>query len=73
MYMSSPWCLKEFELAADNEIIIIPVKTTPDNLVPPPSMRKLFDDKAGEPMYLDLTSRGYLDELRELVNEMTGR
>ena len=73
MYMSSPWCLREFELAADNEIRIIPVKTTLDRLVPPPDMRKLFDEKAGEPKYLDLTTRGYLDELRQLVNEMTGR
>lgn len=71
LYMSSPWCLREFELAADNEVTIIPIKTTPGRLVPPPDMRNIFDEKAGEPMFLDLTSRGYLNQLRELVDEMT--
>lgn len=71
MYMCSPWCLREFELAADNDVTIIPVKTTQGRLVPPPDMRKLFEEKAGEPRYLDLTRRGYLDELRQLVNKMT--
>ncbi len=71
-YMTSPWCLNEFETAADAGVAIVPVKTTAGRLVPPPDMQRLFEDKAGEPLYLDLTSRGYLNELRELAMRMAG-
>lgn len=69
-YMSSPWCLNEFQTAAEAGVTIIPVKTTPGRLVPPPDMRQLFADQAGEPLYLDLTARGYLDELRDMAARM---
>ena len=72
VYMSSPWCLNEFELAAESGVEIIPVKTTAGRLVAPPDMRKLFEGKAGEPLYLDLTSRGYLNELRDMAARMAG-
>ncbi|MFO7877404.1 MAG: toll/interleukin-1 receptor domain-containing protein [Desulfovermiculus sp.] len=70
-YMSSSWCLREFEIAAEHDVTIIPIKTTADRLVAPPDMREIFNEKAHEPKYLDLTSRGYLDELRQLVDKMT--
>ena len=69
-YMTSPWCLNEFELAADAAIEIIPVKITAGRLLPPPDMQRLFEQKAGEPLYLDLSARGYLNELRELAARM---
>ena len=71
-YMSSSWCLREFELAAELGLKIVPVKISPGRLVAPPNMLKLFNEKAGDPKYLDLTSRGYLDELRKIVTEMAG-
>lgn len=70
-YMSSPWCLREFETAADSGIEIVPVKTSAGRLVAPPDMARLFAEKAGEPRYLDLTQRGYLDELRDLARRMS--
>lgn len=69
-YMSSQWCLKEFEAAAEAGIPMRPVKITEDRLVPPPALKKLYEEKAGEPVYLDMNSRDAPARLREMADAM---
>lgn len=71
-YMASPWCLKEFETAAEAGIPMRPVKITEGRLVPPPALKKLYDEKAGEPVYLDMNSRDAPARLREMADAMAG-
>jgi hypothetical protein len=69
-YMTSEWCLKEFEAAAEAGIPMRPVKISEGRLVPPPYLRKLYEQKAGEPVYLDMTSHHAPQKLRELADDM---
>jgi len=69
-YMTSEWCLKEFEAAAEAGIPMRPVKISEGRLLPPPYLRELYDQKAGEPVYLDMTSRHAPQKLRELADDM---
>jgi len=69
-YMASEWCLREFETAAEEGIPIKPIKITEGRLVPPPYLKKLYEEKAGEPVYLDVTSRNAPQKLRELAEDM---
>jgi hypothetical protein len=69
-YMSSEWCLKEFEVAAEAGVPMRPIKISEGRLVAPPYLRELYEDKAGEPVYLDMTSRHAPHKLRELADDM---
>lgn len=69
-YMASEWCLREFETAAEAGIPMKPIKVTEGRLVPPPYLKKLYEEKAGEPVYLDITSRHAPQKLRELAEDM---
>jgi len=69
-YMASEWCLREFETAAEEGIPIKPIKITEGRLVPPPYLKKLYEEKAGEPVYLDITARNAPQKLRELAEDM---
>ncbi len=71
-YMASPWCLKEFETAAEAGIPMRPVKIAEGRLVPPPALKTLYDEKAGEPVYLDMNSRDAPARLREMADAMAG-
>jgi hypothetical protein len=72
-YVSSDWCLKEFETAADAGIPMRPIKISEGRLVPPPYLKKIYDEKAGEPVYLDMTSREAPAKLRAMAEEMAGK
>lgn len=69
-YMTSDWCLREFETAAKAGIPIKPIKISEGRLVPPPYLKQLYEEKAGEPVYLDITSRHAPQKLREFAEEM---
>jgi hypothetical protein len=69
-YMASEWCLREFEAAAEAGIPMRPIKITEERLVPPPYLKKLYEEKAGEPVYLDITARHAPQKLREMAQEM---
>jgi hypothetical protein len=72
-YMTSEWCLREFETAAEAGISMKPIKITKSRLVPPPYMKKLYKKTAGDPVYLDMTSRHAPQKLRELAEDMIHR
>jgi TIR domain len=72
-YMASEWCLREFEIAADAGIPMKPIKIKEAGLVPPPYLKKLYEEKAGEPVYLDMTSRHAPQKLREMAEDMAHR
>jgi hypothetical protein len=72
-YMASEWCLREFETAAEAGIPMKPIKITDGRLVPPPYLKKLYEEKAGEPVYLDIASRHAPQKLRELAEDMAQR
>lgn len=71
-YLVSEWCLKEFEVAAEAGIPMRPIKITAGTLVPPPYLKSLYETRAGDPVYLDLTSREAPRRLREMAEEMAG-
>jgi hypothetical protein len=68
--MASEWCLHEFETAAQAGIPIKPIKISESRLVPPPYLSALYEKTAGDPVYLDLTSRHAPQKLRELAEDM---
>lgn len=72
-YMTSEWCLREFETAAEARISMKPIKITKSRLVPPPYLKKLYKKTAGDPVYLDMTSRHAPQKLRELAEDMINR
>jgi hypothetical protein len=69
-YVTSDWCLKEFETAAESGIPMRPIKISEGRLVPPPYLQKLYEEKAGEPVYLDMTSREAPSKLRQMAEGM---
>jgi len=74
-YVTSDWCLQEFEAAAEAGVAMRPIKITAETLVLPPYLKDLYDRVAGEPVYLDMQSRHAPARLREMAEEMarTGR
>lgn len=69
-YLASEWCLKEFEVAAQAGIPMRPMKIVEGTLVPPPYLKSLYETRAGDPVYLDLTSRDAPRRLREMAEAM---
>ena len=69
-YMTSEWCLREFETAAEARISMKPIKNTKSRLVPPPHLKKRYQKTAGDPIYLVMTSRHAPQKLRELAEDM---
>ena len=49
-----------------------PIKIVEGQLVPPPYLKGVYATRAGDPVYLDLTSRHAPKKLREMAEEMAG-
>ncbi|MFQ5770479.1 MAG: TIR domain-containing protein [bacterium] len=69
-YFASPWCIKEFELAVNEGVSILPVKVSSGPLKFPPHLQQLYDVKLGEPVYLDIRGKDPSTKLKELANQM---
>jgi hypothetical protein len=69
-YLTSEWCLREFETAADARVAMRPIKIVEGPLVPPPYLKSLYESRAGDPVYLDLTSRHAPEKLRQMAEGM---
>ena len=71
-YVSSPWCMRELETAAEHGIEVIPIKTSEGDLYFPPHVKSLYEGALGEPVFLDLRRRDPTVKLRELAARMGG-
>lgn len=56
-YVTSDWCLREFETAAKAQVPMRPLKISAEPLIPPPYLKDLYERMAGEPVFLDMHSR----------------
>jgi hypothetical protein len=69
-YFVSTWCIRELEAAADNDIKVLPIKVSEGKLSIPPHLRQLYEDKLGEPVFLDIRKRDPSIKLGELAEQM---
>jgi hypothetical protein len=69
-YFSSPWCIKEFELAVEKELQFIPIKVSDAALVFPPHLKKVFEEDLGNPIFLDIRKTNPAEKLREIANQI---
>jgi hypothetical protein len=69
-YFASSWCIKEFEVAASEGVVILPIKVSTTPLVFPPHVKRLYDEKLGEPVFLDIRGRDPSGKLKELAAKM---
>ena len=69
-YFASPWCIRELEVAADEGVQVIPIKVSEGNLVLPPHLRQLYQERLGEPVFLDIRRRDPSTRLAELATQM---
>ena len=69
-YLASPWCIKEFEVAAGKRVAFVPIKITEKPLVMPPHLKKIYEDELHEPVYLDIAHRDPTAKLKELAEQM---
>jgi hypothetical protein len=71
-YVTSDWCLREFETAAEARVPMRPLKISAEPLTPPPYLKDLYERMAGEPVFLDMHSRRAPARLRQMAEEMAG-
>jgi hypothetical protein len=71
-YVTSDWCLREFETAAEARVPMRPLKISAEPLTPPPYLKDLYERMAGEPVFLDMHSRHAPARLRQMAEEMAG-
>jgi hypothetical protein len=69
-YFSSPWCIRELEKAADEGVKLIPVKVSEGELTLPPHLKNLYEERLGEPVFLDIRKRDPSLKLAEVAEQM---
>lgn len=69
-YFASPWCIRELEAAADEGRKVLPIKVSEGDLVLPPHIRKLYESRLEEPVFLDIRKRDPSAKLAELAEQM---
>ncbi|MGD2026299.1 MAG: TIR domain-containing protein [Anaerolineales bacterium] len=69
-YFSSPWCIKEFELAIEKGLKFIPIKVSVEALVLPPHLKRVFEQDLGNPIFLDIRKTNPAEKLREIAYQM---
>lgn len=69
-YFRSIWCREEFELAANVGTKIIPVKIGQGEIFMPPAIKRLYQDKLGEPLHLDLNKKNPRKRLARLASKI---
>jgi hypothetical protein len=70
-YWNSGWCIREFELAAESKVEIMPIKVSAGDLVMPPHIQRLYRDQLGEPVFLDMRGHNPVAQLKDLARRMT--
>ena len=70
-YFASPWCMRELEAAADKGKALRPIKVSEGKLALPPHLRRLYEDRLGEPVYLDIHHRDPSARLAQLAEQLT--
>lgn len=69
-YLASPWCIKEFDMAAGEGVSVLPIKVSEGRLAFPPHLKQLYDQQLGEPVFLDIRGQDPSARLRELAAQM---
>jgi hypothetical protein len=72
-YFASEWCIKEMEVAAYEDVAILPIKVTMDQLIFSPHIKRLYNEKLGEPVLLDLRGRNPSGKLKELATQIVAK
>lgn len=69
-YLTSEWCLREFETAARARLPMRPIRVLPGELVPPPYLEEAFEQNAADALYIDIASHDAPHQMRELAQEL---
>ena len=69
-YFASPWCMSELAAAEAAGVEILPIKVSEGELVLPPHIRAFYEEKLGNPVFLDIRRRDPSAKLAGLAEQM---
>jgi hypothetical protein len=71
-YFTSEWCMRELDTALKSNCKLLPVKVSSGELVMPPHFKRVYREKLGEPVFIDMRQREPTKLLNQLVDRIIG-